>query len=186
MICDWYCGLFRWQAATPTGKQHGQRLERSACWYAICHVLSAACCACSGSCACRYVSTSAWDVIVPGDVTPGYSYCRHIREFFSLTPYWLLEPNDSLVTVVSGNGTGYALSNPAGIELAVYLTLSGAFDLAIPAGVWTGVWFDPRTAQMIPMNVTTLGNDTQKLTPPSFFDASSDVALHIQKSSGLA
>lgn len=45
-----------------------------------------------------YLGTTAWDVIVPGDVAPGYAYCRHLVKFFTQASYWLLEPNDGLVT----------------------------------------------------------------------------------------
>jgi hypothetical protein len=45
-----------------------------------------------------YVGTTAWDVIVPGDITPGYAYCRHLVKFFTQASYWLLEPSDGLVT----------------------------------------------------------------------------------------
>ena len=45
-----------------------------------------------------YVGTTAWDVIVPGDVVPGYAFCRHMVKFFTQASYWLLEPNDGLIT----------------------------------------------------------------------------------------
>eukprot|EP00038_Savillea_parva_P029091 m.68779 g.68779 ORF g.68779 m.68779 type:complete len:185 (+) comp8536_c0_seq2:37-591(+) len=125
-----------------------------------------------------YVSTTAWDVIVPGDVTPGYAYCRHVREFFNKTQYWLLQPNDSLVNTTTGSGSAYALASPT--EMAVYLESAAPFRLQVPSGQWSGEWFDPRTAQTQAVNVT--GGSIQTLTPPKFYDASSDVALHIEKS----
>lgn len=114
---------------------------------------------------------------MPGDVTPGYAYCRHVREFFNSTKYWLLEPNDGLV---NATGNAYALADQGGSEIAVYLEQAGTFSLTVPAGLWVGEWFDPRTAQRQPVNVT--GGGTQKLSPPSIYDANSDVALHLEKS----
>ena len=64
------------------------------------------------------MSTTAWDVIVPGDITPGYAFCRHLIAFFTAAKYWLLVNNDSMVILPPGSSAaGYALSNPDGSEV---------------------------------------------------------------------
>ena len=131
-----------------------------------------------------YVGTTAWDVIVPGDVTPGYAYCRHLVDFFVSAQYWLLEPSDGIVQVAAGDA-GYALADPRGSEVLIYVTGSStvfSVDLPGKAGTaWTGEWFDPATGQRQGLNVST---GAPQLTAPSFAthgqsNMTRDVALRL-------
>jgi hypothetical protein len=60
-----------------------------------------------------YVSTTAWDVLVPGDVTPGYSYCRHLIAFFTSAEYWLLENNDAMLILPQESNADGCAKTPA-------------------------------------------------------------------------
>lgn len=146
---------------------------------------------CAQSDANWYVGTTAWDVIVPGDITPGYSYCRHLIAFFTSSNYWELVPSDQIVSTkidyhTSKNSTGdaYALANPDGSELLVYLATAGSFGLKLPGGAtkrWRGLWFDPRSGQSVPLaNISSASPDTGfiMLHPPSMCDHG-DVALRL-------
>ena len=123
-----------------------------------------------------YVSTTAWDALVPDDVTPGYAYCQHLRDFFSATQYWMLEPNDSLVS--NNASMAYAMADAQVREVVAYIETAGPFSLNIPTGSWGGAWFDPRTGQQQTVNVT---GGHQTLVPPKIYDASGDVAIHLQR-----
>ena len=140
---------------------------------------------------------------MPGDITPGYAYCRHLIAFFTSAKYWLLEPSDHLVTANTTTSTAYALANPDGTELLVYLATATAFQLQLPGGqsaLWEGHWFDPRTGQRQPLaNVTAAnhvgGGDNGAgytvLQPPSMYSCKprtmcvqGDVALRLTVAEG--
>lgn len=133
-----------------------------------------------------YVGTTAWDVIVPGDITPGYSYCRHLISFFTSSSYWLLEPNDALITTSPDTdmdtAAGYVLADPAGSELLAYVSVAGPFMLKLPGPStqrWEGGWFDPRSGQSQPVaNVTSATTD---FMPPALYDKTGDVALRLTR-----
>lgn len=119
--------------------------------------------------------------IFAGDITPGYAYCRHLISFFTAAKYWLLENNDAMVILpTDSSAAGYALSNPDGSEVLVYLSQAQSFGLRLPGGgstAWTAEWFDPRTGQREALgNVTSA---TQEFVPPNIYNAAGDAALRL-------
>jgi len=87
-----------------------------------------------------YYTYTAWDVVRPGHVPPGYAHFRRLREFFEGTRYWELEPRDDLVTA------GHCLAAP-GREYVVFLDEAATFALRLrrTAGPLAGEWFHPLT-----------------------------------------
>jgi len=78
----------------------------------------------AGGYAVYYYTYTAWDVIRADDAPPGYSYFRHLREFFERTRYWRMKPCDRLVN------EGYCLADP-GREYVVFLKTARPFVLRI-------------------------------------------------------
>ena len=121
---------------------------------------------------------------MPGDVSPGYAFCRHLVEFFTSARYWLLEPNEAMLKPSAGSD-GYALADPAGSEVLVYLPEAAPFELALPgvaATEWDVEWFDPRTRQKASGNATSAQTSFE---PPSISGdrgaAAGDVALRLTR-----
>ena len=107
-----------------------------------------------------YYTYTAWDVIRPLDVPPGYGYLKHFGEFWRTTAYWKLEPSDKLVN------HGWCLSDP-GQEYVVYQNEPHPFMLEL-AGIeapLTGEWFNPLTGSH--SAVGTFGNGPATFTPPA-------------------
>ena len=61
------------------------------------------------------------------------------------------QPLSAVTTLVASAGSdGYALADPAGSEVLVYLPEAAPFELTLPGAVatkWDVEWFDPRTGQ---------------------------------------
>jgi hypothetical protein len=118
-----------------------------------------------------YYTYTAWDVIRPLDVPPGYAYFKHFGDFWRATEYWTLEPSDKLVS------QGWCLANP-GHEYVVFQNEAKPFTLEI-AGGRTGLiaeWFNPHTGQRTPAGL--IGNGTAKLTPAADW-GTTPLILHV-------
>ncbi len=119
-----------------------------------------------------YYTYTAWDVIRPEDVPPGYAYFKHFGNFFRDTEYWLLRPSDDLVS------EGWCLANP-GREYVVFLSEAKPFALAVSgaAAPLQAEWFHPHTGQR-----TTAGrfdNGSAHLVPPANWGRA-PVVLHLR------
>lgn len=118
-----------------------------------------------------YYTYTAWDVIRPEDIPPGYAYFSNLRNFLEDTNYWLMKPADELVS------RGYCLANP-GKEYIVFLNQAESFTLK------TGelskstkvLWFHPFTGE--PKEGEKITYETSEITPPSDW-SEVPVALHI-------
>ena len=118
-----------------------------------------------------YYTYTAWDVIRPQDTPLGYAYFKHLRDFFSGTGYWRMEPKDELVSA------GYCLAEP-GQEYVVFLNHAQAFSLKLE-GLGTALqaeWYHPFAGQR--QAAGTLTNGTAQLTPPTDW-GNGPVALHV-------
>jgi len=119
-----------------------------------------------------YYTYTAWDVIRPLDVPPGYAYLKHFGDFWRATDYWLLQPADKLVS------TGWCLANP-GKEYVAYQSQPEPFTLELSdvSGKLMGEWFDAFTGKSTAAG--TFGNGQASLTPPvGWGDA--PVVLHLK------
>jgi hypothetical protein len=67
-----------------------------------------------------YYTYTAWDVIHPPDVPPGYAFMKQFGDFWRATEYWKLEPSDTLVNC------GWCLAQP-GREYGVFQTQAQPF-----------------------------------------------------------
>lgn len=107
-----------------------------------------------------YYTYTAWDVVRPLDVPPGYAMMKYFGDFWRATEYWKLEPSDKLVS------TGYCLANP-GREYVVFQKQPAPFTLEIAGSEspLNAAWFNPRTGARTP--AFPLNNGTASLTPPS-------------------
>ncbi len=117
-----------------------------------------------------YYTYTAWDVIRPLDVPPGYAMMKHFGDFWRATEYWTLEPSDKLVSA------GYCLTNP-GREYVVFEKSAAPFTLEIAGAKspLTAEWFNPFTGKRTAAG--TLNNGTAKLTPPADWD-NAPLVLH--------
>jgi hypothetical protein len=119
-----------------------------------------------------YYSYTAWDVIRPADVPPGYAYFKHFGDFFRDTQHWLLRPADELVS------EGWCLANP-GREYVVFLNEAKPFTLEVN-GASTPLqaeWFNPHTGQGT--SAGQLGNGPARLVPPADWGRA-PLVLHLQ------
>jgi hypothetical protein len=118
-----------------------------------------------------YYTYTAWDVVRPLDVPPGYAYFKRFGEFWRATEYWKLSPADKLVT------EGWCLANP-GREYVVFLNQPKPFVLDINgAGIpLKAAWYNPQSGQRTAAG--TLGNGTVNLTPPADWGAA-PVVFHV-------
>ena len=126
----------------------------------------------AGGYAAYYYTYTAWDVIRPLDVPPGYAYFKHFGDFWRSTEYWKLEPSDKLV---SG---GWCLAQP-GREYVVFENPPQPFTLEI-AGAKSplpGEWFNPHTGQRAAAG--SFRNGTASLTPPADW-GSAPLVLHLK------
>ena len=119
-----------------------------------------------------YYTYTAWDVVRPEDVPPGYAHFRRLRAFFEGTNYWLLNPADELAS------EGYCLANP-GREYVVFLNQARPFTLRLEGlaeavrGEWYGLFTGRRAA------TGSLSNGEAHLTPPAEWGGG-PVALHVR------
>lgn len=107
-----------------------------------------------------YYTYTAWDVVRPLDVPPGYALYKHFGDFWRSTEYWMLEPSDRLVN------HGWCLANP-GREYVVFQNEAKSFRLEI-AGAKSPLkaeWFNPHSGQRTSAGL--LENGTITLTPPT-------------------
>ncbi len=118
-----------------------------------------------------YYTYTAWDVVRPLDVPPGYAYFKHFGDFWRGTAFWLLEPSDKLVN------SGWCLANP-GREYIVFQNEAGAFTLEIAkaASKLRAEWFNPQTGKRT--SAGKLGNGTANLTPPADW-GKAPLVLHV-------
>jgi hypothetical protein len=120
-----------------------------------------------------YYTYTAWDVIRPLDVPPGYEDMKHFGDFWRSTNYWILQPSDSLVS------EGYCLADK-GREYVVYLNEAKPFILRInnAAENLTAEWFNPFTGKT--QTAGSYENGLAKINPPEDW-GSSPVILHLKK-----
>ncbi len=106
-----------------------------------------------------YYTYTAWDVIRPLDVPPGYVYYKHFGDFWRSTRYWLLEPSDALVS------TGWCMAQP-GQEYVVFQNEAGSFTLEIvgATAALQAEWFNPYTGTRSPAGK--IENGKVSFTPP--------------------
>lgn len=118
-----------------------------------------------------YYAYTAWDVIRPNDTPPGYNYVKLFFDFFIKTQYWLLKPDNSLVS------SGYCLANP-GKEYIVYHHVATPFELNLSglSKPVQAVWYQPLSGKYT--DAGKLKNSKVKLTPPSAF-GTGPVVLYI-------
>jgi hypothetical protein len=107
-----------------------------------------------------YYTYTAWDVVRPLDVPPGYAMMKHFGDFWRATEYWALEPSDKLVS------TGWCLANP-GREYVVFQNQAVPFTLEITGAQspLQAEWFNPHTGRRTAAG--SLRNGTTNLTPPA-------------------
>ena len=106
-----------------------------------------------------YYTNTAWDVIRPEEIPPGYAMMRNLKQFFEATEFQSLEPR---IDLVDG---GYCLANP-GHEYVVYVPGKDPVKLDL-VGVnepLTGTWFHPFTAERIETRKFSKGSHI--LSPP--------------------
>lgn len=118
-----------------------------------------------------YYTYTAWDVIRPLAVPPGYAYFKLFGEFWRATDYWLLQPADKLVSA------GWCLADP-GREYVVFQNRPGLFTLKI-AEVDTPLkaqWFNPLTGACLVAG--TYGNGIAHFKPPENW-GSAPLVLHL-------
>jgi hypothetical protein len=118
-----------------------------------------------------YYTYTAWDVIRPEDTPPGYTYFKHLRDFFEATQFWVLEPSDELVS------PGYCLAN-RGKEYVVFQNKAQAFSLRLEglSGPAHAQWFHPFTGEY--REAGTPSNGTTRWTSPQTW-GDGPVALHV-------
>jgi hypothetical protein len=119
-----------------------------------------------------YYTYTAWDVIHPLDVPPGYALMKHFSDFWRSTDYWLLQPSDNLVSA------GWCLANP-GQEYVACQKIPAPFTLEIAgaAAPLPGEWFNPRTGKTT--SAGSFGNGTASLTPPAGW-GDAPIVLHLK------
>ena len=124
-----------------------------------------------------YFSDTAWGVIVPGVIPPGYAYTKWVRDFFETTRFWSLSPRDEVVS--SG---AYALVN-AGHEVIIYAQ-PGVSQVTVTLGSYasdtplTGHVYDPRTGQAFTLEGNSTGQPST-LEPPPFLADGQDWVVHL-------
>jgi hypothetical protein len=119
-----------------------------------------------------YYTYTAWDVIRPLDVPPGYAFMKHFGAFWRATEYWKLAPSDNLVN------SGYCLAQP-GREYVVFQKPAQPFTLAIASVKLPlqAAWFHPHTGNRTAAGSFT--NGTATFTPPAGW-GSAPLVLHLR------
>ena len=119
-----------------------------------------------------YYTYTAWDVIRPLDLPPGYGLYKHFGDFWRATQYWKLEPADQLVN------DGWCIAQP-GREYVVFQNEAKPFTLDI-AGVTkplTAEWFNPHTGTRTAAG--SYENGTANFTPPPNW-GNAPLVLHLK------
>ena len=119
-----------------------------------------------------YYTYTAWDVIRPLAVPPGYAYFKHFGDFWRGTEYWKLEPSDQLVD------RGWCLAQP-GREYVAFQNQAQPFTLAI-AGAKSPLqaeWFNPQSGRRTEAGF--FSNGTASLTPPDDWGGA-PLVLHLR------
>jgi hypothetical protein len=121
-----------------------------------------------------YYTYTAWDVIRPLDVPPGYAYFKHFGDFWRATDYWRLEPSEGLVS------EGWCLANP-GHEYVLFQNTPREFTLKIAgaAAPLKAEWFNPHTGRRTAAGSS--ANGTATFTPPADW-GNAPVVLHLRAS----
>jgi len=119
-----------------------------------------------------YYTYTAWDVIRPLDVPPGYAFLKHFGDLWRATTYWELEPADHLVN------SGWCQAQP-GREYVVFQKQAQPFTLQITGAKapLPAEWFHPHTGQRTAAGSFT--NGTASLTPPAGW-GSAPLVLHLR------
>ena len=115
---------------------------------------------------------TAWDVIRPLDLPPGYTYLKHFGDFWRATTYWELEPADHLVN------SGWCLAQP-GREYVVFEKQAQPFTLQITGAKspLPAAWFNPHTGRRTAAGA--VANGTANFTPPTNW-GSAPLVLHLR------
>ena len=119
-----------------------------------------------------YYTYTAWDVIRPLDVPPGYAYIKHFGDFWRATEYW------QLATVGQTRERGLVSGQP-GREYVVFQKQPAPFTLEI-AGAKSplkGEWFNPQTGKRTAAG--SFDNGTANLTPPADW-GKAPLVLHLK------
>ncbi len=119
-----------------------------------------------------YYTYTAWDVVRPLDVPPGYALYKHFGDFWRGTKYWTLVPSDDLVS------NGWCLARP-GHEYVVFQNQARPFDLEIkgaPAAL-AATWFNPHTGARTPAG--SFSNGTAHIAPPANW-GTAPLVLHLR------
>jgi len=114
-----------------------------------------------------------WASFMAGSAGVGTgSFLRPLSNFASSVPFYLMEPDNTLVS----SGTGYAMAD-LGQEYVVYLPSGGsvAVDLSAASGTLNVEWYNPRDGSYSGQTTTT-GGASRSFTPPFGGDA----VLHIK------
>ncbi len=119
-----------------------------------------------------YYTYTAWDILRPLDVPPGYAYFKHFGDFWRATEYWKLEPSDNRVN------HGWCLAQP-GREYVVFQNQARPFtlDIADAKSPLKAEWFNPHTGKRA--DAGSLASGTASLTPPAGWGAA-PLVLHLQ------
>ncbi len=106
-----------------------------------------------------YYTYTAWDIIRPKDIPPGYRYFKLLREFFESTDYRLMEPRDDLIS------HGYCLANP-GMEYIAFVDTACSFTLHVEDVDTSleGYWYHPFSGTLIRAGMFSAG--VLELSPP--------------------
>jgi hypothetical protein len=121
-----------------------------------------------------YYTYTAWDVIRPLDVPPGYVFYKHFGDFWRATEYWKLEPADDLVNA------GWCLAQP-GREYVVFQNEAKPFTLKV-AGASAALkaeWFNPHTGER--SSAGEFNNGTAHIAPPEDW-GKAPLVLHVRAS----
>lgn len=124
----------------------------------------------AGGYATYYYTYTAWDVIRTKDTPPGLAYFRQFKDFIEKTGYWLMRPDDALVS------DGYCLANP-GKEYIVFHNDTKPFTIFIKGASepLRGEWFHPYTGEKI--DAGELSEGKVELSPPSKWE-NTQVVFH--------
>jgi hypothetical protein len=120
-----------------------------------------------------YYTYTAWDVVRPLDVPPGYAYFKHFGDFWRATEYWKLEPSDKLVS------SGWCLAQP-GREYVVFQHQAQPFTVKITGAKspLKAEWFNPHTGRRT--DAGSVANGAASLTPPPDWGAA-PLVLHLKE-----
>ena len=127
-------------------------------------------CLAGGYCAYYYTYT-AWDVVRPQDTPPGYTYFKHLRDFFEGTGYWRMRSADDLVSA------GRCLAEP-GREYIVFHGRASPITLKVEhaTGLLAVEWLQPLSGER--RFSGSVENGSVELQPPAGW-AGGPVVLHV-------